>query len=165
MNLTNIRFSTWLESLYQQKAYHGTNKVFRDFSKEFFGQRDWGDFGVGIYLTESKYLAMQYANDAARVTGEPIVLSVRLLISNVANFDDEFASQLSQSINIPFPKIIVAGERQTRPRDEAQKITNYMISNNYDAATARHGKEIVVYDPSKLRIEGYYDKEEDYHQI
>ena len=167
-NLYYMNFSTWLNEsiLSGRTAYHGTNQIIKQFDKNFFGQRDYGDFGMGVYLSSSERLALNYAYDAAKRGGKPIVLSIRMNVSKTANFDDaDFVNKVAKATNAPFPKIIAAGNNQSRPKEEAENITRFLISLRYDSAVGRNGKEIVVYDPSKLSIEGYYDENGEWNEI
>jgi len=139
------------------RYYHGTASNFDKFDLDKAGARDYGDFGVGVYLTPSGHLAGMYAYDAAKKTGgEPVVLQVRVRAHKTADFDDvELQKQVAQALGIPFPeKALNTGlGKQTRPASEAKAITQYMQSLGYDSGLARNGKELVVYDSHDISIE------------
>lgn len=159
-----MKFRKWLveSQLSRQIAYHGTNQVFRSFDRGMFGSRDWGDFGFGVYLSPNDNLARQYALNAVRDRGgEPIVLHVRMMVDNTIDLSDpDTMRQVTKAAGVPTDKVLIPGQPQTRPRKDAEAITNYLINQGYDSAVARNGREIVVYDPSKLRVDGYYKDDE-----
>ena len=146
-------FKIWLESI-NRKLYHGTTGNFDNFDINLAGSRDYGDFGLGVYMTPSSTLAISYANSAARTNGqEPMVFVIQHSLQNPANFDDsEFKSKVFESLGIPMDKEINSGQKQTRPKEDAIAISKFVTSLGHDCATARGGKEFIAYDTSKLQI-------------
>lgn len=152
-----MHFKLWLTEnvLGRRRLYHGTSGDFDQFDLTYAGTRDYGDFGIGIYLTPSSTLASMYANNAYKENGqEPFVYVVEHNLQNPANFDDPaFVKQVADALDIPFPKKLLPGSgKQSRPKEESLAITKYVTDLGYDSAVGRDGKEIVAYDPSKLRI-------------
>ena len=149
------------------RYYHGTSSDFDSFDLTKAGARDFGDFGLGVYLTPSSGLAKSYAYASAKKTRrEPKVLAVRARVNNTANLDDKvLQQQVATTLQIPFPeKNLSAGSHQTRPRAEAVAITDYLRSLGYDSGLGRSGKEFVVFDPRLLSIERVY-AEEDFNMM
>ena len=153
----------WLQKIASVILFHGTSKKFDSFNLDFAGQRDWGDYGFGVYLSKRRSLAEEYAFEAVRKDkGIPVVYKVLANIHNTAYFGDkEFERQVSKDIDAPFPKTLYPGEPQTRPRNESQGISAYLQSLGYDSATNASGWEIVVFDPNKLKIVGESTPEDD----
>jgi|APSaa5957512622_1039677.scaffolds.fasta_scaffold04208_5 hypothetical protein len=135
--------------------YHGTASDFESFDISFSGERDYGDSGLGVYLTPKIILAKMYAWDASRRQNKPaIILSVKHNFQKTANLDSpELQKQIQKATGAPFPKKIqIINGKQTRPKKESEDIKKYLISLGYDSATAQYGNEIIAYDPSKLQI-------------
>lgn len=131
--------------------YHGTNKTFDSFDLDFVGTRDWGDFGVGVYLSTRSTLAITYANEAVKHGGgEPVIYVIRANLSNVASFDELMEG--IRSVQVPEKKDTtrMPSGLQTRPEADSRAITQYMMSRGFDSAQV--GQEMVVYDPSLLSI-------------
>lgn len=131
--------------------YHGTNKTFDSFDLSFAGARDWGDFGVGIYLSSRSSLAISYAHEAVKNGGgEPIIYVIKANLSNVASFDE--LMEAIRSIEVPLNEDFPAHPAGGQPRSEADSrtITQYMTSHGFDAAMV--GQQVVVYDPSLLSV-------------
>lgn len=138
------------------KYYHGTSSKFDKFDLDHAGARDWGDFGVGVYLTPSGRLAAMYAYDSAKKThGEPIILQCKVRARKTADLDDpEMQAQIANALDIPFPhKAIGSGMHQTRPKSEAEAITRYLRSLGYDSGLGRGGKELAVYETDAITID------------
>jgi hypothetical protein len=116
--------------------------------------RDYGDWGLGVYLATSPTVAISYAYAAAKKTGKkPIILVIEHTLKNPANFDDEeFKKSFFDSIGVPAEKAITPGMAQSRPQQDSQKITQELMKLGYDSAVARHGSEVVAFDPSQLKI-------------
>ena len=146
-------------TLSRRRFYHGTSTRFGSFDLDKAGARDFGDFGLGVYLTPSSQLAAQYAYASAKRTkGEPVVAVVEVHVHKTADFDDKaFEQQVAEATRVPFPKVLSGPGPQTRPRADAVAITKYLQSEGYDSALARNGKELIVYDVSALRIESVRD--------
>lgn len=133
--------------------YHGTNKTFDSFDISFAGARDWGDYGVGVYLGTTPGLAISYAHEAVKNNGGgvPVVYVVRANLTNVANFDELMEG--IRSVGVPEqkdPSQFRDDGMQSRPEDDSRGITEFMISRGFDAAKV--GTEVCVYDPSLLSI-------------
>ena len=141
--------------------YHGTSGDFTEFELSEAGARDFGDFGLGIYLTPSSVLARTYAYASAKKTGrEPKVLVVNVRVRKTADVDDpDLQKRIADATGAPFPKRLTGGP-QTRPRSEATAITRFLQSGGYDSALGRGGKELVVFDPHLLSIERSVPAEE-----
>jgi hypothetical protein len=159
-----MQFQQWLcenELIGRSTLYHGTAGDFDSFDLSFAGERDYGDYGIGVYLSPSATLARMYAYNASKRRSQPpLILKVEHHLQRTANFDDpEFQKQVAAETGAPFPKKLSAGGKQTRPKEESEAITRYLVSQGYDSATAYGGKEIVAYDPSKLQIVDKADPE------
>lgn len=132
--------------------YHGTNKNFGSFDLSFAGARDWGDFGVGIYLSTRATLAISYAYEAVKNNGggEPVVYVIKANLSNVASFEE--LMEAIRSIEVPLNEDFPAHPTGGQPRSEADSraITQYMTSHGFDSAMV--GQQVVVYDPSLLSV-------------
>ncbi len=132
--------------------YHGTNKTFDSFDMSFAGARDWGDFGVGIYLSNRSSLAITYAHEAVKNNGggEPVIYVVKPNLSNVASFDElmEAIQSIEASPNEDYPAYPAGG--QPRSEVDSRTITQYMTSRGFDSAMV--GQQVVVYDPSLLTV-------------
>lgn len=133
--------------------YHGTNKKFDSFDISFAGARDWGDYGVGVYLGTTPGLAVSYAHEAVKNNGGgvPVVCVVRANLTNVANFDELMEG--IRSVGVPQQKDTSQFRddgMQSRPEGDSRGITEFMTSRGFDAV--RVGTEVCVYDPSKLSI-------------
>ena len=132
--------------------YHGTNKTFGSFDLSFAGARDWGDFGVGIYLSNRSSLAISYAHEAVKKNGggEPVVYVIKANLSNVASFDElmEAIRSIETPLNEDFPAHPAGG--QPRSEIDSRTITDYMTSRGFDSAMV--GEQFVVYDPSLLSV-------------
>jgi len=126
-----MRFKEWLEN---QNLYHGTSHEFNNFDLHRAGERDFGDIGVGIYLTFHPRLAQMYAYESAKNSGgEPIVLVIKHTLKNIADLSDEkLLSQITQETGAPFPKKLdlIAG-KQTRSHEESLAITHYLKKLGY----------------------------------
>lgn len=146
-------FSNWLTTIPNQTLYHGTARDFDEFSLDFAGERDYGDWGLGVYLSPSSGLARMYAyNKAKEIKQPPIVMRVRHQLQKSADLDSPILqAELTRLFGIPFPKVLKNGV-QTRPKQEAMQITQYLMSQGFDSAKAQYGREIVAYDPNKLQI-------------
>jgi ADP-Ribosyltransferase in polyvalent proteins len=140
--------------------YHGTNKTFDSFDLTFAGKRDWGDWGLGVYLSPKPLLAAMYAEEAVKSAGgEAVVYMVKANLSNTT--DDHELLESIQAIGIPEEKdTTVTDGRQTRPETDSKAIAEHMIGRGFDSAKARSGSEIVVYDTSKLSIKEEISLEE-----
>jgi len=141
--------------------YHGTNKRFDSFDLNFAGARDWGDFGIGIYLSSSSNLATVYAHEAVKNNGggEPVVCIVKANLSNIASFDE--LMDCINSIEVPIEKDLTnikSDGLQSRPEIDSRKITECMISRGFDSAQV--GQQFVVYDSSLLSITRVVSTEE-----
>lgn len=157
---TSLLGASWLHRMIQKVSsgpysggslYHGTNKNFESFDLTFAGVRDWGDFGVGVYLSTRSTLAISYAYDAAKKNGgEPVVCVVKANLSNMGSFEE--LMEAIRSIKVPldedFPQHPVGG--QPRSIADSQEITEFMTSRGFDSAMV--GQQVVVYDPSLLSI-------------
>ena len=146
-----------------KRYYHGTSSDFDRFDLTKAGERDFGDFGVGVYLTPSAQLARSYAYASAKKTHrEPKILAVRVQAHKTADLDDgPLQREISTTLEIPFPdKTLQAGAPQTRPRSEALAITEFLREKGYDSGLGRAGRELVVYDPRLLSIERVYTAED-----
>jgi len=145
---------SWLQKIAQiGTLYHGTNKKFDSFDLSFAGQRDWGDAGVGVYLSPSSRLAQSYAYDAVQQNGgEPVIYVVHNSLKNIANEDD--IRRCVDSLNIPFDKdTTVVDGRVSRPQVDSEAITRCMVDNGFDAARLRGPRgEVCVYNISLLKI-------------
>ena len=129
--------------------YHGTTADFKEFDKSKIGKRDSGNLGSGIYLTPSRRTAMLYAEDnVKKFGGEPVVLKVEHNLKKVADFS-KFIDFFRGKLGISFPP-------STHDKKRSDKIKNWFLSNNYDAASLI-GIEIAVFDPAKLKIIGRSD--------
>lgn len=132
--------------------YHGTNKTFDSFDLSFAGARDWGDFGVGIYLSNRATLAISYAHEAVKNNGggEPVIYVVKANLSNVASFEElmEAIRSIEAPLNEDFPAHPAGG--QPRSEADSRTITEYMINRGFDAAQV--GVQVVVYNPSLLSV-------------
>jgi len=139
------------------KLLHGTSSSFNQFDLSFAGQRDWGDYGVGVYLTPSDYMAKEYAAEAVKSRGgKPVVYLVEANVSSLANMDDPgLLSDVSKNTDAPFPKKLETGQKQSRPEQESRNITEFLIQLGYDGA--RHGKEYIIFDPAKINILKSFD--------
>lgn len=144
----------WLQKIggnpYNGTLYHGTNKSFTSFDISFAGARDWGDFGIGFYLSTSPGLAISYAHDAVKNNGggEPIIYVIRTNLKNMATFDE--LMEVVRSFGFPKDKELTPGEKQTRPEVDSKSITARMVELGFDGA--RVGVQVVVYDGSLLNI-------------
>jgi|6_EtaG_2_1085325.scaffolds.fasta_scaffold06269_8 GNAT superfamily N-acetyltransferase len=138
------------------RLLHGTSSEFEQFDLSFAGERDWGDFGLGVYLTRSDGVARSYADDAVKAKGGvPVIYEVEADVYNVANMDDpEIWSIISEKTGIIQEKVLIPGEKQSRPEQDSKVISEVLVSMGYDAAKGRNGYEWVVFDPSKIRIVG-----------
>lgn len=148
--------TNWLKSSFARYLYHGSNQRFQEFDLQFAGRRDYGDLGIGVYLSTETTLAEIYAGEtAAKFGGEPIVYLVQCDISKTADFSsNEIKNGLAQ-LNIPVEKDTthLIDNKQTRPQQESKMITDYLISQGYDSAMRFDGSgEIVVFDASKIKI-------------
>ncbi len=132
--------------------YHGTNKNFGSFDLSFAGARDWGDFGIGVYLSSRSSLAISYAHEAVKNNGggEPVVYVIKANLSNVASFDElmEAIRSIETPLNEDFPAHPAGG--QPRSKADSRTITQYMTSRGFDSAMV--GEQVVVYDPSLLSV-------------
>ncbi len=144
----------WLKKIsgtpYRGTLYHGSSSEFEQFDLSFAGQRDWGDYGVGVYLSaDSSGLAREYAQEAVKQRGgNPLIYVVKANLSNVANFDELMEG--IRSCSVPEDKVNTPGEPQTRPECDSRAITEFMTSRGFDAA--RVGNEVVVYDSALLEV-------------
>jgi len=139
--------------------YHGTNKIFDSFDLSFAGARDWGDFGVGIYLSTRSSLACDYAWESVKHNGgNPVVYVIKANLSNVANFNELMKG--IRSVGAPEEKDVsyMQSGLQTRPEIDSRAITEFMINHGFDSA--RVGEQVVVYDPSLLSIDRVISAEE-----
>lgn len=146
-------YSNWFTKVASvELMYHGTNRTFDSFDVSFAGARDWGDYGVGIYLSNRVGLAITYAHEAVKNNGggDPVVYVVKANLSNVASFDELMEG--IRSVGAPEDKDTTIQEsgKQSRPEADSRNITAYMVSRGFDAA--RVGMQVVVYDPSLLSI-------------
>ncbi len=126
--------------------YHGTTEKFTHFDVDKIGRRDSGNIGIGVYLSTDRDIAQSYAEEnTKRFGGEPIVLEVRHNLRQVANFD-EFMDQLEAEEGVSFPP---------KPIDPARSsfLTRWFTQRGYDAVIGG-SHEVVVFDPSKLKIVG-----------
>jgi len=142
----------WLQkqagSSYQGTLYHGSNKSFDSIDLYFAGLRDWGDYGLGVYLSTTSGLAKMYAEAATqRNGGKQTIHVVKANLRNVASFDELMEGIRSNS---PLEKEILPGEPQTRPEADSRGITKHMMEMGFDSAMV--GKQVVVYDLSCLEI-------------
>lgn len=132
--------------------YHGTNSKFDSFDLSFAGSRDWGDYGVGVYLGTTPRLAISYAHEAVKNNGGvPVVCVVQANLTNIANFDELMEG--IRSVGVPQQKDTSQFRddgMQSRPEADSRGITEFMTSRGFDAA--RVNTEVCVYDPSKLSI-------------
>jgi len=140
------------------KLLHGTSSNFTEFDLSFAGQRDWGDYGTGVYLTTNDYMARSYAHESAKNHGgNPVVYLVEANVSNLANMDDpNLLSIISQETNAPFPKKLEPGKPQSRPEGESRDIREFLIKLGYDGVIVRD-IEYVVFDPAKIKILKAFD--------
>ncbi len=147
----------WLQKLssgpYNQILWHGTNKQFDSFDLSFAGARDWGDFGVGVYLSDRASLAVMYAEEAVKNNGggEPVVYKIQANLTNVADYDE--LMEVVRTVGSPENKdtsIIGPSGLQSRPEVDSRAITQQMVEKGFDAA--RIGIQFVVYDPSLLKV-------------
>jgi hypothetical protein len=82
------RYQNWLRSNVELDEsgnplmlYHGTDRVFDEFSPDFFGSGAGGNrAGAGVYLTDSPHVASEYADNtfASMRNGEVIPKNVRM---------------------------------------------------------------------------------------
>jgi len=133
--------------------FHGTNKKFDSFNISFAGARDWGDYGVGVYLSTTPGLAVSYAYEAVKNNGggEPVVYMVQANLSNIANYDELMEG--IRSVGVPEnkdPSIFRDDGMQSRPEGDSRGITEFMTSRGFDSAMV--GRQVVVYDPSLLTV-------------
>ena len=125
--------------------YHGTTQEFDRFDLSKAGKRDTGNLGRGIYLTKDPTFAMRYAEDNARKRGaEPVVLTVRASVSNVAPFY-RLIPQMQAELGAGFPP-------KAQDKRRSEMLRQWLMGQGYDAAEA--GSEVVVFDPRKLKIMG-----------
>jgi len=145
----------WLQKTssgpYTRTLYHGTNKSFNSFDISFSGIRDYGDFGIGIYLTPSSTLAIMYADDAVNNNGgEPIIHVVKSNLQNVATTEE--LMEVIHSIEIPENKDL-SDNKQSRSELDSKSITKRMLDLGFDGAIARGDRgEVVIYNSSALEI-------------
>lgn len=144
------------------KLLHGTSSNFTEFDLSFAGRRDWGDFGLGVYLTRSDGLAKMYAQDSVKdYGGDPIVYLVEANVSNLADMDDpNLLSKVSNETSALFPKENKPGEPQSRPEQESRDITELLTRLGYDGVTLNDARECVVFDPAKIKILESYNLRE-----
>ena len=150
----------WLKTASSMTVYHGSNKKFNAFDLSFAGARDWGDWGIGIYCSTSPTLAEIYAEEAVQKGGgKPYLYKVRANLRNIAT--EEVLYETIESVGLPINKVVIPGEPQTRPEMDSRQITEKMLELGFDAALRRSG-EMVVYDPSALKIVDMVDSSEGY---
>ncbi len=133
-----------IEGLPYSSLYHGTNKKLDRFDLLYAGTRDWGDYGVGVYLSSSPELAAMYADDAVvKGGGEPWVHVVKSNLRNIASFDDltTVCKEVTGHEYCP---------PHGRDEEEAREITRRMMAKGFDSVQI--DKQFVVYDPSLLKI-------------
>ena len=131
--------------------YHGSNKILGKFDLSFSGARDWGDYGLGVYLSPSSGLAKMYAEEAVKADGgTPVIHVVKADLKNMATEEELF--ETIRELNIPVDKDTKINEegKQTRPEIDSRSIASRMQEKGFDSAKVR--TEIVVYDPEVLTI-------------
>ena len=125
---------------YPVTLYHGTNKTFDSFDLMFSGERDWGDWGLGVYLSPKPGLAVMYAEEAAKAGGEAVVYVVEANLSNTAEFHELLESILA--VEAPEEKdTTVTDGKQTRPETDSRAIAEHMIGRGFDSAKSRSGDQ------------------------
>lgn len=80
---------------YPIKAFHGTDKKFKAFSKDFIGKNQQTDFGEGFYFTDSKKVAKSFAKDA----GGNEIMDVRLNLKNPAKNKDLLNNEIQLALD------------------------------------------------------------------
>ena len=131
--------------------YHGSNKKLERFDLGFAGTRDWGDYGVGVYLSSSPGLARMYAQDAAtKGGGDPWIHVVKSNLKATATFDDLSATCKEVTGKSYCPP-------HGRAEDEAREITKRMLDQGFDSV--RVDNQFVVYDPTLLTVTRVVDVE------
>jgi hypothetical protein len=148
-----------LRKIAYTRLLHGTAAEFGSFDLSFSGQRDYGDFGYGVYLTPSESMASSYATEAAQKTGgTPVILEVRVTALNFADLDDPSVwAGIEEATGAPKDKELTPGEPQTRPVEDSKAITEFLVSSGFDGAFGRGKNEVVVFDPSLLEVVRKYD--------
>jgi len=79
----------------QTNAYHGTNKDFEVFSKDFIGENQPTDFGQGLSFAKDRQSAVGYAKEA----GGNKVMDVKLDIKNPAKNKDLLDPEIQSAID------------------------------------------------------------------
>ena len=153
-NIRRIAGNWYRVKIAGKQLLHGTSSEFEEFDLSHAGRRDWGDYGVGVYLTINDTMAKSYAQESAQANGgHPVVYLVDADVSNLAPMDDpELLETVSRETGAPFPKTLTPGEKQTRPQVESQSIRDFLIEAGYDGVIVSNGWECVVFDPSKIKI-------------
>jgi len=130
--------------------YHGTTREFKKFDLSKAGRRDSGNMGRGVYLSKDPTFAMRYAEANAVKWGEgAVVLKVDANLRKVADFG-KFMSRLKEELGVGFPP---------KPNDpeRSEILRQWFMEQGYDAAESGSGNEIVVFDPTRLKIVGRED--------
>lgn len=153
----------WLTKISSIRLLHGTSSSFDEFDLSHVGQRDFGDFGYGIYLTKKDGLAKAYAYESAKASGgEPVVLEVIADVTSMADFDDpELFNALTNETGVPAEKELFPGQKQTRPKADSLAIRDFLISRGFDGVYGRGRSEVVIFDSSKLRIVRKFNADSD----
>jgi len=148
-----MKFKLWLEaaSPMANPLYHGTaGELFKKFQPNHLSKYDPGDLGVGVYLTDSKGLAENYAQQAAKKTGkQAITLVVWQNFQNTADLDTDEIKILLRD-NGYVKELGKTSRGRGLNQQMAQKITQILTQNGFDSA--RNGSEIVCYDTSRIKI-------------
>jgi len=117
-------------------VYHGTNKRFDKFDKEYIGSNDHGFWGRGFYFHDNGVYAKGYADVETEYNdGETNIITACLKIKN--------------------PFYLGNDKQPFQSEEQASKFTDKVISNGYDGIVAdglHGGDEFVVFEPNQIWI-------------
>ncbi len=125
--------------------YHGTNGDRATLSSDKAGQRDFGNLGVGVYLSDSPELADRYAQATTEAHGgTPHTLNVVAHLTKTFDFGNKHSlAALSNATGVSFP--ISANDKSS-----SAKVAEYLTGAGYDSG--KLGSEYVVYNSAKIHV-------------
>lgn len=133
-------------------VYHGTNADFENFNLDFYGSTDEGFAGQGIYFTNDKNIASEYAtSENGRIVESYLDIKNPL---TVTNYDEIYE---------------IAGIESSRPKEKSKRIaqskelTKKLKSLGYDGVIVKDKTggnrvdEYVVFDPKQIVVKNTPD--------
>ena len=95
MNKPNVISGKFSNSVIKAPVFHGSREQFEEFDESLIGKNDEGVFGKGIYLSENKSTASQYAGaDYSKVKAFEVNIQKPFII----NFNDEKSVREAKNI-------------------------------------------------------------------